>query len=101
MDITSTAALPTPVAQKPTALKTDKPITPKLPDDANIQAIQKEISQISDEVKNSKLAPLAKDTVDFTKSQEAEIVNMTTPASPLEKAANPAPEPIKENTPAA
>lgn len=102
MDITSTAASTIQVNQKPTTTKPDSlGKQPPTPEDANLKAIQTEIKQITDEMKDSKLQPLKQDTANFAKSEKAEEINMTTPASPLEAKPDNSEKPIKENTPAA
>lgn len=104
MDVTSTAASTIQVNQKPNATKPDNiGKLPPTPEDANLKAIQTEIKQITDDMKDSKLKELPKDTVDFSnsKAQKIQEINVTTPAAPLDKEASPAPEAVKENTPAA
>lgn len=108
MDVTSTAAASTAPVNKNTQPPVQNNTTPG-PKDAELQAIQNEISQISEAVKNSKIPPLQQDTVSFNKPAEKpseqainrEIVNMTTPSSPLETKDTAPADPAKKDTPAA
>lgn len=107
MDVTSVAATPTVQANKNTQPPAQNP--PVTPQNTDLQAIQNEINQISEAVKNSKIQQLQQDTFSPSKpadkaSEQAinrEIVNMTMPSSPLEKKDAAPADPTKKVTPAA
>ena len=77
MDITSTSASTVQVNKPATNPIAAQPAATPIPEDTNLKAIQAEIKQITDEMKqtlSSKLQPLPKDTIELSKPQAAQEV---------------------------